>query len=87
MHAVNKSYLIFASLNQNGFISKTICDDNRDLEEVPQNVYNKLQQCKIEDSKKEIDFMYIDHNEQKIYKLNEVIIDAEKKLKIYQYGF
>lgn len=34
-----------------------------------------------------MDIMYFDHNEQKIYKLNEIIIDLEKKLKIYQYGF
>ena len=84
---LNKSYLIFASLIQNGFISTTICDDNRHLEDVPQNVFNKLQQWNMKDTNKEIDVIYFDHNEQKIYKLNEVIIDAEKKLKIYQYGF
>lgn len=84
---LHQRYLIFATLDQNGFISTTICDDNRYLEEVPPNVFNKLKQWNMQDANKEIDLVYIDHNEQKIHMLNEVIIDIEKKLKIYQYGF
>lgn len=84
---LNQSYLIFASLNQNGFISTTICDYNRDLDEVSQNIYHKLHQWDIKDTNKEIDIMYFDHKEQKIYKLNEIINDVEKHLKIYKYGF
>lgn len=84
---LHQSYLIFASLLQNGFISTTICNDNQELEKISTNVYNKLQQWEIKEAEKEMDIMYYDLKEQKIYQLNEVIIDIEKKLKIYQYGF
>lgn len=46
--------MIFASLLQNVFISTTIGEDNRELDEVSPNDYNKLQQFEIKEAIKEM---------------------------------